>query len=348
MHENVRIEIDRDFRISSISATRSEHDHHLVSTGLVDLQMNGYDDVDVADASHAALAHLVEKLRFAGTFHFLATLVSAPKSDMLRRAQQLARFVQSDPSNALVGIHLEGPFLGGAHGAHSSRDIVDADAEWIASLPDEVRLMTIAPDNPSCVQAIRALRERGILVSLGHGEPTRQQFNDAVIAGASSVTHLFNAMSGVHHREGGMALWSIVENQLDTGIIADGVHVSDETGVLIDRAIDPSRRFLVSDSIAWNGLWAQKRQIEVRDGVPRLPSGTLAGSAATLAECVANAVHRWNWPLDVALRSATSIPSRMIGLTPPRVTIGGPAHLVCWNYDLRVERVVGGRTPETL
>lgn len=346
LRENACVSIDVDSRVASIDFSSSNHDHFLVSTGLVDLQMNGYDEVDVADATHDELAGLCDRLRLAGTFQFLATLVSAPLDVMLRRSQFVSEFVRSSGHDSLVGIHLEGPFLGNAHGAHSSRDIVDADVSWIDSLPPEIRMMTIAPENPSCSQTIRVLRERGIIASLGHSAPTRQQFDDAVLAGASSVTHLFNAMSGVHHRDDGMSLWSMNDDRLHVGVIADGVHVSDSTGQLVGRAVDPDRRFLVSDSIAWNGAWAKKRGIDVRTGAPRLPSGTLAGSAATLAQCVAHAVRRWKWPLVDALRAATVVPARVAGIDPPHLTVGGPARLVCWNDELVVQRVLNGRTPE--
>lgn len=357
LHDNVLLTFDDDGTLTRVSQSTARHDHFLVSTGLVDIQMNGYDSIDVADLDRDTLPELGTTLRSLGTLSWLATLVSAPLSHMSTRVAKVTELLEgTEPReyelthransgvvqsrSGCAGIHLEGPFLGSATGAHNADHVVSAEIEWIESLPRSVRMMTIAPDNPSCIAAIGALRARNIAVSLGHSRPTHDQFESAVDAGASSITHLFNAMSGVHHRDGGLANWAIVDDRLAKGLIADGVHVADAAGVLAGRAIPPDMRYLVSDSIAWNGKWAKGGQVAIRDGAPRLPDGTLAGSSTSLARCVGNAVRAWNWPLRDALRSATCIPARVAGISAPEVSVGRRTTLVCWDETLAVTGII--------
>lgn len=345
LRENAAIVVDADGRVSEISFDARDHDFALISVGLVDIQMNGFDGFDLSDPAEEIVVQLAAALRSRGTFRFLATLVSAGLDDLLDRARRLDEMMSDHPDSGCAGIHLEGPFLGDAPGAHQDKYIVNADSGWIGQLPPTVRMMTIAPENSSCVQAIHALVAANIVPSLGHSSPSFSEYDAAVRAGARCVTHLFNAMSGVHHRDDGLASWALTDDRIAKGIIADGVHVSTTTGKLIARAVPAELRYLVSDSIAWNGAWARRRGVEIRDGAPRLPSGTLAGSSASLAECVATAVNQWHWPLLDALRSASTIPARVARLAAPRLDIGMPADFVCWDDELRVVHTVGGLTP---
>lgn len=343
LHDNVSLTLNGEGVIEKISSGATRPAHFLVSTGLVDIQMNGFDRHDVADLDQASAAALGLQLRTRGTLTWLGTLVSAPLSVMSSRLVRLSDLLSTNSTrqpHGCAGIHLEGPFLGSATGAHNSEHIIAADVEWIQNLPPTVRVMTIAPDNPACTDAIRVLTQRGVAVSLGHSRPTRQQYENAVEAGARIVTHLFNAMSGVHHRDGGLASWALVDDRLAKGLIADGVHVSDDAGILAGRAIPADQRFLVSDSIAWNGQWATRGGVTLTDGAPRLADGTLAGSSASLSDCVRNAVQRWKWPLREALRSATCVPARVAGIEAPRATVGQSAFLVSWDESLHVAAIV--------
>lgn len=344
LRENVRIDIDEVGRVSAISHHASHHDFFLASTGLVDLQVNGFDRHDLSDIDDSELSILEAQLAREGTIAFLGTLVTAPLHILASRVATLSGWI-SDGHHSMAGIHLEGPFLGQAPGAHPTEFIREGDLEWIDTLPRTLRMMTIAAEIPSAPEVIRSLAQRGVVVSLGHSRPSRHDYERAISAGARSITHLFNAMSGIHHRESGLAAFSLIDDRVSKGLIADGVHLSDDIGILASRAIPAHLRFLVSDCIAWNGRWARERDIRIRDGAPRLPSGTLAGTAVTLAQCVAHAVRRWNWPLEEALRSASVVPCDLIGIPQPRVEIGWEAFLVCWADDLSVVEVIDGRPP---
>lgn len=323
--------------IDGISPHGGTCDHHLICPGFVDLQMNGWDDVDVATATADDLVRLGVALAAHGTTSWLGTIVTAPLTDMDRSISVVANSHGSGTVPGLVGMHLEGPFLGGSPGAHRRRHIIDADPGWLASLPGVVRLVTLSPENPTAVEAIRVMVSRGITVSLGHSQPTRTQFDAAVEAGATMVTHLFNGMSGIHHRTGGLALWALTNRAVSWGLIADMVHVSPEAVALAFSVDNGSRACLVSDSVAWQSPWAVGRGVRVVDGAPRLADGTIAGSNTTLADCVRLAVTRSGVDLRAALAAATSGPAGLLGdATIGRLGVGSRADLVVLDAGLHV------------
>ncbi len=330
-------------RVAAVEDLVGEPDHHLVAPGLVDVQMNGFDDVDVATASPGDLARLDDMLLELGTTDWLGTIVTAPLGRMTRIVHGLDLAIRNATAPGMIGVHLEGPFLGRAPGAHRIRDIVAADADWLGSLPATVRLVTLAPEQTGAISAIEQLRSAGVVTSLGHSRPDRGRYEAAVGAGATMVTHLFNGMSGVHHRDGGLALWALTDPRVTLGLIADGVHVSSDA-VRLAFAVDGGRRVcLVSDSVAHRSTGAVSRGVGLVDGAPRLPDGTIAGSAAPLSMCVRHAVLGASVDLAVALRSATSVPARVLGRPDlGSVRPGDPVRLSVWDKDLRVVETVRG------
>lgn len=334
-----RIELDED-TIVEIAPHDGPCEYALVAPGLVDLQMNGWDDVDVADAPLSDLERLGSTLAGLGTTSWLATIITAPRDALDERIRRLDDAHRSGRVPGLVGMHLEGPFLGRSPGAHPRAHIIDADIDWLEALPPSVRLVTLAAETANAEAAIALLTRRGISVSIGHSSPTRAEFDAAIAAGAASVTHLFNGMSGIHHREGGLALWALTTPGLAMGVIADMVHVSPDAVALAFLSDRGARPYLVSDSVAWQTPWAHRRRIAVVDGAPRLPDGTLAGSATCLADGVRRAVQA-GVDRSAALASATSRPARLIGQSTLGTLVpGGPADLVVFEEDVRIVDVL--------
>ncbi len=329
--------IFNDGVIEVIEPFSGEPDHYLVGPGLVDIQMNGFESVDVARATSDELQQLGERLAALGTTSWLATITTAPLDVLSQSIEKISAAIDNDSAVGCAGLHIEGPFLGNAPGAHRPDWIIPFDSDWVSQLPSSVRLMTIASEQPNVASAVRALREKHIAVSIGHSRPTDGQWNDARGAGASLVTHLFNGMSGVHHRDNGLALQALTDDEVYAGIIGDMIHVSPQAVNLAFRAKGGARMCLVSDSVGWQTSWAQKRNIQVSDGAPRLPDGTLAGSSTSLAECLRRVVHEAKVSLVEALRSATSSPSAAIGANNAgHVTLGEEADLVAFDDSLHV------------
>ncbi len=338
LHGPTRLTVDEGV-VVSIEPYEGTTRHALVAPGFVDLQMNGYESVDVSRCSHEEFLRLDRRLLENGTTSWLATLVTAPLDRLTRSIEQLAEWIARGDTGCL-GVHVEGPFLGRAPGAHNPAWIIDLDDDWLSSVPSAVRLVTLAPEQKNAPQSVALMRARGVRVSLGHSRASHDEFDAAVSAGASMVTHLFNGMSGVHHRDDGVALSALTDNRVVAGLIADGVHVSPPAIRLAFLAKTSRGVCLVSDSIAWQSEWAATMNLVVSDGAPRMPDGTLAGSSATLGSCVRTVVSVCGVRPTDAIISATSTPADLMGFPQTgRVTTGGPAEFVCLDDDLHVVEV---------
>ncbi len=219
-------------------------------------------------------------------------------------------------------MHLEGPFLGGAPGAHPVELLRPVDLEWLLACCDRheglVRIVTLAPESDPGLAATRALSERGIVVSLGHSTATYAEARAAADAGARMVTHLFNGMRPWHHREPGLSGAALDDRRLVPSFIADLVHVH-PAALRIALTARPDA-VLVTDRVGGD--------LDVRDGAARLADGTLAGSVVTMLESVQHLV-TLGVPLGQAVRTATGNPARALGLTDRgRIAPGCRAELV--------------------
>ncbi|MFM2071323.1 MAG: hypothetical protein RLZZ623_1586 [Actinomycetota bacterium] len=340
-----------DHQIVAIEPAIGPVPERLLVPGFVDLQVNGIDDIDCATADGDDWNVLDQRLLQQGVTTWYPTLVTnrlawygAP---LARIATALARDAATDAHvrPTLAGVHLEGPFLGGAAGAHRRDLIVAIDVEWIETLPHHVRLVTLGAEQVHAAAAIETLRRDNRVVSVGHSTASGEQFDQAVTAGATLVTHLFNGMSGLHHRTPGVAAWAITDDRVSASLIADGVHVHPRMLQLAFRALGPERCILVTDAVAWQAGTVGAVGIEFRDGAPRLPDGTLAGSALTMDEAIRVCVAAGIDVID-AVRAASTNPARLMGLNDRgTIAVGQRADLVALDTELAVEQVWVGGTP---
>jgi N-acetylglucosamine-6-phosphate deacetylase len=332
-----RVTWDEDGIITDVSEIRAQDaaTDALLVPGFIDLQVNGIADVNVASADHLQWQRLNRLLLKSGVTSWCPTLISASKDSLaislvsIQSRMQQQRTEHNIVASSILGAHMEGPFLGAALGAHDRRSVVDVDLHWIAQLPECVALMTVGPEQENSAAAVRLLRQQGIAVSLGHTRATEQQFLDAKEAGAKMVTHLFNAMSGVHHREDGVALTALTDDEIFASIIVDLEHVSLRAVQLAFRA-KPHRMVLITDSVRANTISA-----------PRLNDGTLAGSVLSMDQALRNTVLNCSVPLSVALISATRNPAEILGLRDRGdISVGKRADLVLLTHELSVLQTV--------
>ena len=332
-----RVTWDEDGTITDVTEIRAQDaaTDALLVPGFIDLQVNGIDDVNVATADDLQWQRLNQLLLKSGVTSWCPTLVSASKESLARSLAMIhsrinqQRTEHNIVASSILGAHMEGPFLGEALGAHDRRSVVDIDLQWIAQLPACVALMTLGPEQEHGLAAVRLLRQQGIAVSLGHTRATEQQFLDAKDAGAKMVTHLFNAMSGVHHREHGIALTALTDDDVFASIIVDLEHVSRRAVQLAFRA-KPQHMVLVTDSVRASTISA-----------PRLNDGTLAGSVLSMDQALRNTVVNCSVPLSIALTSATRNPADVLGLRDRGdISIGKRADLVLLTHDLSVLQTV--------
>lgn len=227
----------------------------------------------------------------------------------------------------MLGVHLEGPFLHpakrGAHPeAHLRRLTLANLQEVLGPYTAIVKVVTLAPELDAANSTIAWLQERGILVSLGHSTATAAQARAAFGRGAGAITHTFNAMPPLHHREIGLLGAALLQEDVWCGLIADGVHV-DPLAIALLWRLKGKHIVLVSDALAPLGLpdgpypWDDRTMV-VTKGTARLSDGTLAGTTLPLLAGVQNLVAWGICRAEEAIALATETPRQMLGLPPAR------------------------------
>jgi N-acetylglucosamine-6-phosphate deacetylase len=324
----------------------------IAAPGWLDLQVNGFAGVDVLSAGEADLRRLARELPRTGVTGFLPTIITAPE-EQVRSAAAAVQAVRErpDPGSAVVlGTHLEGPCLSPSFaGAHPS-GLLCADERRLAALAalPGVRMVTVAPEVLPSLGLVSRLAADGVLVSIGHTAATAAEAHAAFEAGASALTHAFNAHRLLASREPGPLAAALVHDGVVLTVIADGLHVARDNLALLDR-IAAGRLALVTDAIVAAGLADGSYRfgpldVTVAGGRPCLPDGTLAGSVATMDACVRGAAGVWG--VEKALAAASGTPARLLGeRRSGAVARGEPADLVVLDDDLTViETLVSGRT----
>ena len=336
--------------------TPDEHlDHGVLAPGLVDLQVNGYYGVEFDAVDEADWRMVAERLPETGTTAFVPTFITAPLpqlADTLKAAAHLIEQLSpgSTTSHArILGVHVEGPFINPVRGgAHNREWMTDPTPEAVGALLDAAQghltIMTLAPERPGALAAIRQLAGRGVLVSVGHSDALAWQVAKAADAGARMVTHLFNGQRPLHHREPGVAGQALADHRLTSGLIADFRHVAGPV-TAIAFAAAPGRIALVTDAAASAGmppgqymLGSQPIELPAGDGVPPVrPDGTLAGSALRMDVAVSNMVSV-GVSLPTAVAAATRIPADLINRPDlGRIAPGARADLTWLGAGLRAE-----------
>src|SRR5437016_335433 len=320
----------------------------VLAPGLIDLQINGAAGVDfLSPVTGAALTRLRRYLASTGVTAFLPTLITSPPALLQRALRSWQRAMHEPGAPRIVGVHLEGPYLNRQFkGAHPLRYLRAPDARHAAALldavSDTVRLVTLAPELPGAAAVIRALRERGCVVAAGHTAATYEQAHAAFGAGVTLVTHLFNAMRPVHHRDPGIVVAALEHPQVTVSLIADFIHVHPAVVTLAVR-LARERVALITDAIAAAGASQRvtrlgTRTVRVTD-LPRLSDGTIAGSVLSMDGAVRHVVSMGLSVRDAVLM-ASSIPARVLDRDDlGRIEVGKPADLGVLTRELRVHAV---------
>ncbi|MEY2458720.1 MAG: N-acetylgalactosamine-6-phosphate deacetylase [Acidimicrobiaceae bacterium] len=320
-------------RIVDIEPARGLDDStpaRILAPGFIDLQVNGVGPIDVASAKDGDWDELDARLLAQGVTTWCPTLVSAPLDRFAAPLERIATAAARSDDRvrpSIAGAHLEGPFLGGAPGAHPLKFLQPPDLAWLARLPDIVRVVTLAPEAERALEAIRLLSARGVLVSLGHSTATYEETLAAIDAGARLVTHCFNGMGALHHRTPGLIGAALTDDRLAVSLITDLIHVHPAAVSLVFRSKSARRVALVTDAVAWEG-----------DGdAPRLADGTLMGSTLTADAAIRNVVEHCGVSLLDAVHAAATTPAELLGLSDRgRIEPGARADLVALNPDLTV------------
>jgi len=310
-----------------------------ISAGLIDLQIAGGGGYLFSSSPDPeALRAIAEAITNSGTTGFLIA-IPTNSSEVYSK---VIRVVRENPHPAILGLHIEGPFISQLRrGAHIKEFIRTPTIEDVKALIDEgkgvVKMVTVAPE--VCTPEIIALlNDNGIVVAAGHSNATYREAVNGFSWGIRTTTHLFNAMSQLHHRDPGLPGAVFHSENAFASIIADGIHV-DYSMISIAKKLMRERLFLISDAVEEN-LKDSYMHIRQSDRFT-LPDGTLSGSLLTMMKAVRNCVEHVGIPVDEALRMATAYPAEVMKISDRgRILPGYKADLVVFDRDYNIEQVV--------
>jgi N-acetylglucosamine-6-phosphate deacetylase len=310
-------------------------DGNYLSPGLIDLQIaggGGY--LFSANPTPEALKAITEAIAGSGTTGFLIAI----PTNTLDVYREVIRVVKENPHPSILGLHIEGPYISTfRRGAHIKEYIKLPKREEIEALIAEaggvVKMLTVAPEVCNS-EIIKLLNENGIVVAAGHSNATFKEAVQGFKWGIKTATHLFNAMSQLHHRDPGLPGAVFESENIFASIIADGIHV-DYNMISIAKKLMKERLFLVSDAVEEN-LSDSYLHVRQQDRFT-LPDGTLSGSRLTMMKAVKNCVENVGIPLEEAIRMASAYPAKVMKI-PDKGIIepGSKADLIVFdkNYDI--------------
>jgi N-acetylglucosamine-6-phosphate deacetylase len=345
----VRVEGERIAEVGALAGAVADASAAVLVPGFVDIHVHGgggatFTTGDAEDARTAAAYHLAH-----GTTTMLASLVTSPPELMMSATKAFAPLAAE---GVLAGIHFEGPYLSQARcGAQNPAHLRHPSLEELGALIEAgdgaVRLVTIAPELPGALDAIRLLVERGVVAAIGHTDATYEETLAGVEAGASVGTHVFNGMRPPHHRQPGPVFALLGAAGVICEFVADGIHLHDGTLAFAASVTGPARAALVTDAMAAAGMPDGTydlggQSVEVADGVARLTrDGAIAGSTLTMDRAFRRAAGA-GLSLVSASRMASATPARAIGLGAQvgELRAGARADLVLLDEDLGVQRVM--------
>jgi len=289
--------------------------------GFTDIHSHGAGGYSFSDPISDHILRAIDTHRSHGTTTQIASLVTEPLEVLKEQIKRLIPFVESGD---LAGIHLEGPYLSSAKcGAHDPKLLRIPIAYEIQSLLEvgegHIRMVTIAPELPGALDAISLLRDNGVTVALGHTDANEAVAIEAINRGATVITHMFNALPELNHREGTITNAILTNKDIFLELILDGVHVNNSAVQLL-LELAPDRIILITDAMSAAGgpeghYKIGELDVEVRGGVATLVSnGSLAGSTLTMDAAYNRLVNEFHVSQEIAQNAAITLGKRALGL----------------------------------
>jgi N-acetylglucosamine-6-phosphate deacetylase len=281
-----------------------------VNPYLIDIHVHGAEQYDTHTRRQDDIQRIADIHAKRGVSALLPTVYPGPIASMRDSLAAIQRAMSQQRSGAtILGAHLEGPFLNPEHaGALAGKSFLapspEAFRELVDGFEDVIKIITIAPELPGSLKVIELGREKGFLVQMGHSDASFDQAEEGKRAGATGITHLFNAMRGFHHREPGLAGFGLMDEDIYVEVIADSAHLHPQSLKMIMDMKSPERIILISDSVAGPG-WGS--------GPIRGAGGILQGSGISVSDAVKVMINL-GVTAERALQFASDNPIRYLGL----------------------------------
>lgn len=327
-----------------------------LAPGFIDIHIHGAMGTDVMDATYESLNNISKAIASKGTTAFLATTMTSSTEDIRSALKAIKESIEKGTEGAIIiGAHLEGPFLNEAMiGAQNPKYLqnpsIDIFTDMTAGYLDIVKEITLAPEIEGAAELVKYLVDNKIVASIGHTTASYEEVINAVECGASHSTHLFNAMKGIHHREAG-TVGGILESDITTEIICDGIHLSYPIIRLVLKQKSTDRVILITDAMMAccmkNGEYQLGGQKVIVNGeAARLETGVLAGSVLTLDKAIRNVLQNTNYQLNDIIKMVTYNAAKHCGINDRKGIIkeGYDADIVIFDADINIKKVlIGGK-----
>ncbi len=346
-------------RFADVQVTGERKQGDIIIPGCVDIHSHGRELVDFSNVDEKGLCRILKSYASVGVTSVLATTMTNPRDMVERSAEAIGKHIISQAhslergESRLLGIHMEGPFLGeDKKGAHDVRYLSGFDYDFTERIIEKsgrnVRIIAVDGKLPGAVQFVEKYTKMGIKVSQAHSSIDYFGAMEIFKAGASEVTHLFNAMNPLHHREPGL-IGAAFDAGAYTELIGDGYHVN-ETVVRMWFAMNPDKIILISDSMEAAGARDGEYQIGglkvfVKNGCATLGDGTIAGSTTNVFQCMKNAIS-FGVAEEKAIAAATERPAKAIGMEKKigNITDGAYADYLVVDSDYNIKGIfINGR-----
>lgn len=323
--------------------------NHLLVPGFVDLHVHGAKGCDVMDATQEAFSVISQALAAEGVTGFLATTMTAGNEQMERVLGLIPEAMAIVDGAAILGVHLEGPFIAKAKmGAQLGDNMSLPDPErikqWQKLSKGAIKLVTLAPELPGAIPLIETLKSMQIITSIGHTDASYQETMTAINAGCTQATHLFNAMRGLHQREPGAVGALLLSDNINAELIVDGVHLHPAIVDMVLRLKGKDSIMLVTDAMRAKCLGNGKydlggQMVDVKEGKATLEGGVLAGSTLRMPEAIKNMVEFTHCSLADAVYMASGSPIAKLGLFGRKGSIAKnkDADLVVLDEEMKVK-----------
>ncbi|WP_053371859.1 N-acetylglucosamine-6-phosphate deacetylase [Paenibacillus sp. FJAT-27812] len=327
---------------------------HLLVPGMLDVHIHGANGFDMMDGTEESIQEVSRACALSGCTSFLATSVSSTIEDLLEMIRSVKRVIGYEAGAKIAGIHLEGPYLNPKRkGMQNEKYLRHPDLEEIKMIFQEagslIKMVTIAPELPGGMDLISFLKEQGVVIAIAHSDATYEEAKQAFSAGASHVTHCFNGMRPIHHRDPGLVVAAFEENHVSLQAIVDNVHLHPAIIRLMHRLKGPEGVVLITDALQAMGLGDGQylfggHHVTVSGGIARLEDGTLASSTVTMNEALRYTVETGISLID-AVQMASTTPANILGFQQKgEISAGFDADLVLLDNEFQVLwTMVGGR-----
>lgn len=336
--------IEKDIKKDSKSQM-IDGDGFYLSPGFIDLHLHGSFGIDIMSDRKEDIKEMADKLLQVGTTSFLPTVMTAS----YERMENVIGNIQSilkEGSNGIKGINLEGPLLNPAKaGAQDKRYMKAGNLELFDKYKDLIKIVTVAPEVEGAAALLKKLKSLNIVAAMGHTNASYEESLKGFEDGISLVTHLFNGMKGIHHRDLGAAGAALMED-ISTELIVDGIHISPPMIKMVLKLKENEQLILITDAqpaalYKGNEIKFNNKKVILKEGSARFEDGTLAGSILSMNKAVKNMAEFTELKIDEIIKMATLNPARKINIDSNlgSIDLDKKADLILLDNNLNIKGV---------